>query len=139
MSKRTGRLISILYRKGQIHLGKLLKSCNVGASEFPVLLYLYHQDGVTQEDLVAYMCLDKSAVARIIQSLLSKNYITKAKDSKDQRCNRIYITPKGLKLKSEIEASLDAWHTILMKDFTDDEKAMTNTLLKRMVENIKGD
>ena len=75
MSERIGKLISILHRKGQIFLNKELKKYDVVASEVPILLALYKKDGMTQDELGAYACLDKSAVTRIIQSLLKKNYI----------------------------------------------------------------
>ena len=139
MNKRTGKLISILYRKGQMYLGKALKPCNISAAEVPVLLSLYRQDGITQEELVAHVCLDKSAVTRILQSLLSKNYITKIKDEKDLRCNRIYLTPKAHAIQDTINAALDDWNKILMHQFNKNEQTQAYELLERMVNNIRGE
>lgn len=138
MSERIGKLISILHRKGQIYLNKELKKYDVVASEVPILLALYKKDGMTQDELGAYACLDKSAVTRIIQSLLKKNYIIKVKDQDDLRCNRIYITPQGFLVKEPLEKVLDAWHQNLMKGLESSKQTEVLYLLGLLVENTKG-
>lgn len=137
MDERIGKLISILYRKGQIYLGKKLKPFDIGAAEVPVLLSLYQKDGVTQEDLVSHVCLDKSAITRILQSLLRKGYITKTKDQKDLRCNRIYLTKEGLDLRLPLEQALDDWNHILMNALNETDQNTAYTLLECMVNNVK--
>ena len=121
MNRRTGKLISILYRKGQVYIDKALKSYHISASEVPILCCLYNQDGITQEDLVMHVSLDKSAITRILQSLMSKNYITKTKDKKDLRCNRIYLTPNAFAIQKEVYKVLDDWNSIIMHNFNDSE------------------
>ena len=108
------------------------------ASEVPILLALYKKDGMTQDELGAYACLDKSAVTRIIQSLLKKNYIIKVKDQDDLRCNRIYITPQGFLVKEPLEKVLDAWHQNLMKGLESSKQTEVLYLLGLLVENTKG-
>lgn len=90
MKERNGRWISILYRRNQMYIMQALRKYGISSSEYPVLLMLYRGDGLTQEDIVSYLCLDKSAVARIVQSLEKKELIEKKKDEKDQRCNRVF-------------------------------------------------
>lgn len=139
MNRRTGKLISILYRKGQIYIDKALKSCNVTGSEVPVLLSLYRRDGITQEELVVHTALDKSAVTRIVQSLIGKNYVTKEKDEKDLRCNRIYLTPNAFSIQEKVYEVLDDWNSIVMHNFDDFERNQSYELLERMVQNIQGE
>lgn len=138
MNERIGKFISILHRKGQIYLNKKLKPYDVVASEVPILLALYKKDGMTQDELATYISLDKSAVTRIIQSLLKKNYIIKIKDQKDLRCNRIYMTPKGLLIKEPLEKVLDEWHQKLMEGLEPSKQAEVLHLLGLLVENTKG-
>ena len=139
MKKRIGKLISILHRKSQIYLDKRLKACNITASEVPVLLPLYEHDGTTQEELVVHTGLDKSAVTRILQGLISKNYVTKKKDEKDLRCNRIYLTPSAFAIKEDVYRVLDDWNNLIMHHFVDEERNQTYDLLERMTENIQGE
>ena len=139
MVRHSGKLISILNKSAQIYLGKALKPYDISAAEASVLLTLYTKDGVTQDDLATRLYLDKSAITRLIQSLLSKNYIIRKKDEHDLRCNRIYITKHALAIKGPIHKALDSWNHILMNSFTYAEQEKIYALLERMVENIKGE
>ena len=138
MSERIGKLISILHRKSQIYLNKELKKYDVVASEVPILLALYKKDGMTQDELSVHAALDKSAVTRIIQSLLRKNYIIKVKVQDDLRYNRIYMTPKGFLLKEPLEKVLDAWHHDLMNGLDLSKQNEVLYILGQLVENTKG-
>ena len=139
MVQHSGKLISILNKSAQIYLGKALKAYNISAAEASVLLTLYNKDGVTQDDLATHLYLDKSAITRLIQSLLSKDYITRKKDEHDLRCNRIYITEHALAIQKTIHEALDSWNHILMNGFTYAEQEKIYALLECMVENIKGE
>ncbi len=136
MDKRTGRLISILYRKSQMYIAQELKQYHVSSSEYPVLISLSREDGVTQESLADHLSLDKSAVARIIQSLIVKGFVKKQKDENDHRCNRVYLTTEGLCLKDPIERALNDWNQILMSNKNKEEQELIYELLEGMVENV---
>lgn len=139
MVRHSGKLIAILNKSAQLYLGKALKPYDISAAEASVLLALYDKDGITQDDLATHLYLDKSAITRLIQSLLSKDYITRKKDEHDLRCNRIYITKHALAIKNPIHEALDHWNHLLMNGFTYAEQEKIYTLLECMVENIKGE
>ena len=139
MNRRIGKLISILHRKTQIYLDKNLKSFNITASEVPVLLPLYHHDGMTQEELVVHTGLDKSAVTRILQGLIKKGYVTKEKDEHDLRYNRIHLMPSAFTIQKELYGVLDNLNHMIMHHFDDEERTKTYDLLERMVANIQGE
>lgn len=137
MQKRIGRLISILYRKSQIFLGQALKAYDITSAEYPVLIALNKKDGVTQEELVSYLYLDKSAITRVIQGLVEKEFVTKSKDDEDQRCNRIYLTAKGYEVQAKIEKALNDWNVILMTGIEEEKGEKIYEVLMHMVGNVK--
>jgi DNA-binding MarR family transcriptional regulator len=137
MEKRIGRLISVLYRKSQMFIGQALKSSDVTSAEYPILIALYRKNGITQEELSAYLYLDKSAVARVIQALVTKGFVTKNKDENDQRCNRIYLTEKGYGIQPQIEKALNDWNAILMMGFGKEKEERIYEQLLHMVANVK--
>ena len=96
MKRSVGRLISILYRKNKIYLNAAMKPLNITTAEQPILMYLYRHDAVTQEEISAYLQVDKALTTRTVQSLLEKGLVTKEKDEKDKRCNKISLTQKRL-------------------------------------------
>lgn len=137
METNLGKYISIIYRKGQIYWGKCLKEQDIASAEYPILLILLQKEGITQEAIATELDLDKSAVARSVQSLLEKGFIERKKDDIDRRCNRIYLTEKGYKSKESLQETKAGWETILAKSFTGEERAEAKVLLGKMVENIK--
>lgn len=52
-------------------------------------------DGITQDEIVNDLGIDKGAVTRIIKSLIDKGLIEKNRDKVDKRCNRVFLTEKG--------------------------------------------
>lgn len=139
MKEYTGRLVSILYRKSQMYYSRALKDCNITAGEYPLLLALSCQEGITQDKLSLDLSLDKSAVARSLKSLLEKNYVARNRDSDDLRCNRIYLTEEGHRQLPRLLQAVEDWNSILMKDLSKEEQTMLYHLLCHMVENVKGE
>lgn len=136
MERRIGRLISILYRKSQIYLGQALKQYDVSSAEYPILIALKNKDGVTQEELSTHLHMDKSAVTRIIQTLVSKGFVLKNKDENDQRCNRVYLAQKGCEAQSQIDKALMSWNAILMMNMKEEKQDEIYALLMQMVDNV---
>ncbi|MDO5521146.1 MAG: MarR family winged helix-turn-helix transcriptional regulator [bacterium] len=137
MKENPGRLISILYRKSQIHWGQVLKEYDLSSAEYPVLIQLFKQDGRTQEDLTAEIVIDKSAIARVVQSLVEKGIVEKKKDPIDKRCNRIYLTEQGRQCKEPIEQGVKEWNSILTKDMQMEEMQEIMRLLRQMADNVQ--
>lgn len=137
MEIHSGRLISILYRKSQAYLGQALKEFGIGSGEYPILLFLCKNDGITQEDLADYYCMDKSAITRVIQSLQEKEMIVRDKDAQDRRCNRIHLTHRGRASEAAIRSVLDKWNQVMTAGMKDEEIKELNRLLMLMVDNCR--
>ncbi|MDK2965037.1 MarR family winged helix-turn-helix transcriptional regulator [Lacrimispora sp.] len=137
MKKSVGRLVSILYRKNQVYLNMALKQFNITASELPILSYLYHNDGVSQEELSSYLVIDKASTARAIQSLLEKGFLRKEKDVIDRRANKVFLTELGLSQQNFIQEILQQWSSFLTEGI--DEKAICTmfTVLESMVKKVE--
>lgn len=132
-----GRLISILHRQAQIFHTHQLKDINISSSEFPFLLYLNGNDGVTQETLVNFYGMDKAAVTRSIQSLEKKELVYRAKNNDDLRCNHIYLTHKARQLMPELKQRVDRWSDYLSEELDRNEVNQVIEVLVKMVEKVE--
>lgn len=141
MNQIPGRLISILYRKNQIYLNAVLKPYNITSSEQPVLMFLYDNKGVTQEEIAHYLQVDKALMTRTIQSLVEKGYVVKEKDQQDKRCNRVSLTEAGIAVREEIKSSLMDWNERLLDGFDEEKRALVFSLFEELIDNLekKGD
>lgn len=122
MQEYPGGLIAITHRKIQIYWNRELRKHNVTASEIPVLFQLYHEEGITQDEIALRQALDKSAVTRIIQSMIKKGFLERKKDADDRRCNRIFLTEKGKALYPPIQASREKLNACLLSQMNESEQ-----------------
>lgn len=134
---RIGKLTAVIHRKSQSFYTKELKIYNITSSEYPVIFKLSSGDGITQDEIVNDLGIDKSAVTRIIKSLIDKGLIERNRDKADKRCNRIFLTEKGKQAIIPIKKSIERWNGIITKNMSDEEEKELKMLLSAAIENIK--
>jgi DNA-binding MarR family transcriptional regulator len=132
-----GRLVSILHRQSQIYFNYALKEYNITSAEYAFLMYLYRQDGLTQEELSSYLYIDKSATHRAIKSLEKKGYVIKAKDDEDKRYNRVYLSAKAKELKDEIRQRVRRWSEYLREGLEPETVNIVSDVLEKMVAKVE--
>lgn len=114
-NNRIGKLTAVIHRKSQSFYTKELKTYNITSSEYPVIFKLSCGDGITQDEIVNDLGIDKGAVTRIIKSLIDKGLIEKNRDKVDKRCNRVFLTKKGKQAIEPIKKSIENGIVLLQK------------------------
>ncbi|MDF2540394.1 MAG: hypothetical protein K0S47_112 [Herbinix sp.] len=137
MHATIGRWISILHRQSQIYINQVLKEFNITSAEYSFLLYLYRNDGITQDDLSTYLYIDKAATTRAIKSLELKGYITRMKDPDDKRCNRVYLTTKSKDYQSEIKRRVSHWSELITEGMDQGTIDIVHNTLSEMVKKVE--
>mgnify|MGYP000176167207 CR=1 FL=1 len=135
--KSTGRLISILYRQAIVYFHKRLEPFGLGHGQMPVLMHIYHHDGVTQHDLKNHFFLDKGSISSTIKNLETRGYIFRKSDEADKRVHRLHISEKTRQLMPRFGAIFQKWSDVLLKDFSEEEANQAYDLLSRMIENTQ--
>ncbi len=131
------RIISLLYRKGQVYKNIHLKDLNITSSEQPFIITIYLNEGVSQEYLSSYLNIDKASTARAIQSLIKKGMVKKIRCQHDKRQNKIYLTDKCIEIIEPMHYILESWVDILTYDMTPEEKNLAYDYLNRMANNVE--
>lgn len=137
MQRSIGRLVSILYRKNQVYLNLVLKPLNITAAELPILLHLYDDDHVSQEELSTFLMIDKGATARAVQALIKKGILTKEKDIHDRRAYQVYVTEQGINIKEKLYEQLNGWTHYLTQDIDAHEVDIMFDVLEAMVKKVE--
>ncbi|MBA1334929.1 MAG: hypothetical protein HPY66_0550 [Firmicutes bacterium] len=137
MKKAIGRLVSILHRQSQVYINYTLKEFDITSAEYSFLLRLYNKDGITQDDLSAYLYIDKSATARAIKSLEQKGYVIRDKDDADKRFNRVYLSDKAMLYKDEIRKRVWQWSEFLTEELDEETVDMVLSVLQKMVDKVE--
>ncbi|MBE6043031.1 MAG: MarR family transcriptional regulator [Clostridium thermopalmarium] len=137
LKRNLGRLMSILHRQSQIYINYSLKKFNISSAEYSFLMYLYRNNGATQDELSSYLYIDKAATARAIKSLEEKGYVIKSKDNLDKRYNRVYLTNKAIAYKDKIREAVWGWNKLLTKDIDPQDLDLIVSSLEKMVSTVE--
>lgn len=125
-------LINLIYTGNwlQLNIAKQLKQYELTSQQYNILRILrgQHPESATIS-LIAERMLDKSSnVTRIVDKLVTKKLVSRAKDPKDNRKVWIKITYKGLDLLQVIDASMPPPQDILNGLSEEDAKIINNFL-----------
>lgn len=132
-----GRMISILHRHAQAHHNHNLKDSGINAKDLPILLYLYHHDGSTQDAVVSFLNIDKAAVTRTVQSLEERGYITRHKSVDDRRCNHLHLTDQARFVEKDVRDSVRSWNALLTETMNMQTLSIVIDGLEVMVNKIE--
>ena len=130
-----GRWISILYRYGQIYVGKRLKPFGIGQGQFMYLIKLFEKDGLTQDELSEKLNMDKGTTARALLKLEEQGYIVREESKYDRRSNQVFLTGQAKNMKSDLFSVLNDWTEILSQNLSEEERKQVLVLLDRMSNN----
>ena len=131
-----GKWISVIHRKFQIDINKVLKPYDLNSSQYIFLVELYREDCVTQEYLVNKLHIDKSATARALKQLENNGYVMRSINLLDKRAYDIKLTEKAHAIHSELIDLLSDWNKYLTRNLTSEQHAMVHTLIKQMAEDL---
>lgn len=99
-------LISILYREHAKYLNDKVKDENLSFGLFPLLIKIYKNKGIIQEQLAESFHLNESTITRNLKKLEEKGFI---KRIPDKRTKRIEVTSKGAKTAQKVMDYDDEW------------------------------
>ncbi len=114
--RNIGRSFSILHRRSQLFVTAACERLRLSYLEYVMLLQILSSEGLSQEELVSALCLDKAVVTRTIALLEEKEMAYRERDVKDRRMNRIYPTAKAKAERDNLEGILAHWIEYLQQD-----------------------
>lgn len=115
------------------------KEINLQRGQFVFLTRVCENPGINQIDLSSILKVDKATTTKAIQKLIAEGYISKERDMKDKRMWRIYPTDKAKGVYPFIIEEENRNITSCFSAFTENEKQLAFSLVKKMRENIEED
>lgn len=116
---------------------KKVFNLNYSMIEMRILGEISRNSGITANTLTTYLDIDKSYLSRILDKLLTADYIYREKDSEDSRKLHIYLTAEGQKLNEYVETASNKKVEKLIADISPGEvKALEEAM--ETIENILG-
>ena len=122
--KHIAKYISQLYRKGSSYINKEISKYGIGSGQFMFLLELYKKDGKNQEDIAEDLKMDKGTTARALKKLEEQGFLTRLRDERDKRSNKIYLSDKAKNIREDIFNILDDWNKQITRSLAKEEVKM---------------
>jgi DNA-binding MarR family transcriptional regulator len=126
------RDITEISRCGAQYRTEALAPMGLKACHASYLTEICAHPGISQDQLAALICINKSNVARQAAILEEDGFITRTPSQSDKRIMQLYPTQKTLDLLPSIAPILRQWEACLTSDITEDEKELLERLLSRM-------
>ena len=101
-----------------------------------VLFELWKEDGQRQIDLAQKLGLAAPTVNKILGGLLGNDFVTRERYEDDARSTRIFLTQKGLDVRSELEGEWELLETRTIAGLTDTETLVLQQLLTKLVVDL---
>ena len=136
-AESVGRRINLLFRLSMMHLRSEMKKMGVGPGDYAVLLILYLQDGLSQDELSKQMRVDKSNTARAVVKLEKMGMVERRPDPDEYRIKRVYLGKKAREMETDFFNVLKEWHYTLVKDIDPQELDVIKRGLDRMMKNAE--
>lgn len=131
------RLVTAISRACITQGSKSASEFHISLSQALVLAELFGHNGCCQEDLRAFVALDKGNVTRAVQRLEELGLVQRKQDPQDRRLVRVYVTRKALALESKMSAVAADLDACLVQGFSDKERDTLVRLLLRVEDNAR--
>jgi len=128
--------LSIIVRGGQVYSTRKLADYGINAAEEYILMYLMGHSNTNQDAIAKFFMLDKGSVARSLQKLESKGFISRKVNDENQREKVITLTKKASDLKEVLNDLLVDWREEMYCGLSDDEILAFEKTLEKLAENI---
>lgn len=120
-----------IYRHGKV------ATADLQTGQYAFVLAICREPGRTQEELARELCLNKSTVARSLNVLEERGYVSRTPAPCDKRCFLVYPTEKMLAVLPRVKAASAEWMDLLSEGISPEEFSVFVSVLERMQERAR--
>ena len=125
--------ISIIYREHAKYLNEKVKDEDLSFGLYPLLIKIYKNEGIIQEQLAQIFNLNESTITRNFKKLEDKGFI---KRIPEKRTKKIEITEKGSKTAQRVMDYDDEWDSKIQEIIGNEEYDNFKNTLKKISEEL---
>ncbi len=133
--------ISIKIHKTDLLLSSFIKAklepFNLAPEQNLIMMLLWENDGLTQNELVKRLNKDKTNIARMASSLEKKGFIKRSECPNDRRSVKLFLTECGKELGTSVIPIAEQFNEIVRNGLSDEELLELERLLSKITENVR--
>jgi len=130
-------LLMQIMRHHFIRAHHLLSKIGLYKGQPPILSALWDRDGLTITELAEAVEIRPATVTVMVKRMEKAGLLVRRSDLNDMRICRVYLTQKGMDIRSDVE---HVWETIAgecFAGFTPEERDLLQRFLKRIRDNLQ--
>ena len=131
------KLLNNISRSQAVYRYSRISAGDLQSGHYAFVLAVCRESGRSQEDLARELCVNKSTVARNINYLEEKGYVSRSPLPQDKRQYSVYPTEKARRILPEIRAASSEWMTLLSEGISCSELEIFDSVLFRMEEKAR--
>lgn len=131
-----GPLLAQICRAQRNLAAAALDAIHMHVGQENLVYRLAAEEGVSQAQLAAVLCLDASTVTKMLLRLERDGVVERRSDAEDARISRVYLTPHGRTL---VQPVLDVWRQMearITQGMSEAELLLLRRLLLQVLSNF---
>jgi DNA-binding MarR family transcriptional regulator len=104
--------------------------------QWSVLVHLFNQDGLSQQELALMAVKDKASITRLVNALEKKNVVLRINDQLDKRSRLIYLTNKAKEFKKDLVGVVDDMTREAQEGISETEMDACKATLNKIFKNM---
>jgi len=136
---KLGILFKFIENSIETSRNNLLQGTDITSSQADILTFLlFNQDReVNQRDIEQEFQIKHPTVTGLLDRLENKGFVRRTVPQGDGRCRQITLTEKYLKISKKILEKGELLEKRLTRGFSEEEQARLQSLLQRVLKNVK--
>lgn len=118
-------------------LEKRLNYYNITRTQWIALYYISTNKMITQRQLADKMSLREPTVVRLLDKMEGLGWIIRLNSEDDKRIKLLILTDEGQKIETEMLNVAEKFRNDVIKDIPPEELDTYNSVLNKMLSNIK--
>lgn len=131
-----GRCISILDRLMKMYYDRNLSDFEIGWGQQFYVEYIYDHPGVTAQEMVKCIRVDKATLTKVIKKLKEIDYIRIVRSETDKRSKLLYLTDKAVPAARRIKEIHSRFYSTLCSNISSQDIQQAERTMEQMMENI---
>ena len=126
-----------VWRCANLYRAEQFEALEIGGYQDSYIIEICRQPGIAQEKLAGLIYVHKSNVARQLNSLEEKGFVTREPDATDKRNLLVYPTEKAYAALPAIRQVHRRWNELVLDGLTEEEQEAVARYMEILSENAK--
>ena len=137
-TRSAGYLANHMARLFALGLHVRVRPLGLAPAQFPVLLELWGEDGLTQRQLVERLDVEQATMANTLARMERDGLIRRQPHPTDGRAQSVHLTEAARALLTPATAAARAQNDAALAGLSAEERAQFLALMARVIRNLKG-